>query len=110
MLHMQNQVQNQETGKGPYLTQKIMSAKPEQLISYIYDAVIAGCYRKDQERVLRGLMMLVNALNFDYQAEAIPLFKLYQYCLERARRSDYSEVEELMRGVRSAWVEAMKVN
>lgn len=107
---LQNQIQYQDTSKDPYLTQKIMSAKPEQLISYIYDAVISACYRKEQERVLRGLMMLVNALNFDYQEVATPLFKIYQYCLERARRSDYSEVEELMVGVRSAWADAMKVN
>lgn len=107
---LQNPAQYQDTSKDPYLTQKIMSAKPEQLISYIYDAVISASYQKDQERVLRGLMMLVNALNFDYQEVAMPLFKLYQYCLERARRSDYSEVEELMVGVRSAWVETMKVN
>ena len=92
------------------MTQKIMSAKPEQLISYIYDAVISACHQKDQDRVLRGLMMLVQALNHDYQEVAMPLFKLYQYCLERARRNDFSEVEELMAGVRSAWVESMKAN
>ena len=107
---LQHQFQRSETSKDPYLTQKIMSANPEQLISYIYDAVISACNQRDQDRVLRGLMMLIKALNYDYQEVAMPLFKLYQYCLERARRNDYSEVEELMVGVRSAWVEAMKAN
>ncbi|MFC1547560.1 flagellar export chaperone FliS [Candidatus Neomarinimicrobiota bacterium] len=94
----------------PYLKQKVMSASPEQLISYVYDVVLAACHRKDQEKALRGLMGLVNALNFEYKDIAVPMYQLYQYCLEKVRKREFDEVEGLIGGLKSAWVEAMKVN
>ncbi|SVD41376.1 uncharacterized protein METZ01_LOCUS394230, partial [marine metagenome] len=33
-----------------YLEQKVLSASPEQLISYIYDAAIAGCIKRDFQK------------------------------------------------------------
>ncbi len=104
------QVQPRNIDKDPYLKQKIFSASPEQLVSYMYDAIIAACHRKDQERTLQGLLGLVNALNFNYKDIAVPLFQLYQYCLERARKRKFDEVEGLIGGLKSAWVEAMNVN
>ena len=104
------QVQNREIEKNPYLKQKILSASPEQLISYIYDAIITACHRKDQERALRGLMGLVNALNFDYKEIAVPMYQLYRYCLDLVRKREFDEVEELISGLKSAWAEAMSVN
>ena len=104
------QVQPRDQEKNPYLKQKILSASPEQLISYVYDAIIAACHGKDQERALRGLMELVSALNFDYKDIAVPLFQLYQYCLERARKRKFDEVEGLIGGLKAAWAVAMNVN
>jgi len=92
------------------LKQKIFSASSEQLVSYIYDAIIAACHRKDQGRALRGLMGLVNALNFDYKDIAVPLFQLYQYCLERARKRKFDEVKGLIGGLKAAWAVARNVN
>ena len=104
------EVQSREVDRNPYLKQKVLSASPEQLISYIYDAIIAACHRKDQERALRGLMGLVNSLNFDYKEIAVPMYQLYRYCLDRIRKREYDEVEELISGLKSAWAEAMSVN
>ena len=105
-----NQVEPRDFNRDPYLTQKIMSASPEQLISYIYDLVIAACKRKDQEKALRGLASLVSALNFDYKDIAVPMYQLYQYCLEQVRKKQFEEVEELIGGLKTAWAEAMNVN
>jgi flagellar protein FliS len=105
-----NQVEPRDFDRDPYLKQKIMSASPEQLISYIYDLVIAACRRKDQEKALRGLAGLVSALNFDYKDIAVPMYQLYQYCLEQARKKQFDEVEELIGGLKTAWTEAMNVN
>lgn len=96
--------------KDPYLKQKVLSASPEQLVSYIYDVVLVACERKDQERALRGLSGLIRALNFDYKDVAVPMYQLYQYCVEKARNKEFDEVESLIRGLKMAWVEAMKVN
>ncbi len=104
------QDQTRDIDKDPYLKQKIFSASPEQLVSYMYDAIIAACHRKDQERTLQGLVGLVNALNFDYKDVAVPLYQLYQYCLEQVRKRKFDEVEVLIGGLKSAWAEAMNVN
>lgn len=104
------QTQAQAIEQDPYLKQKVMSASPEQLISYVYDVVLAACRREDQEKALRGLMGLVNSLNFEYKDIAVPMYQLYQYCLEKVRKREFDEVEGLIGGLKSAWVEAMKVN
>ena len=104
------QAQQRATEQDPYLKQKVISASPEQLISYVYDVILAACHRKDQEKALRGLMGLVNALNFEYKDIAVPMYQLYQYCLEKVRKREFDEVEGLIGGLKAAWVEAMKVN
>ncbi len=100
----------QVAGKDPYLTQRIMSASPEQLISYIYDVILTACRTRDQEKVLRGLMALVSALNFDYLEQALPMHKLYQYCLDRAREGNLDEVKYIIGEFKEAWSEAHKVS
>lgn len=99
-----------ERGKDPYLTQRIMSASPEQLISYTYGAILTACRTGDQERTLRGLMALVSALNFDYLEQALPMHKLYQYCLDRAREGNLDEVKYIIGEFKEAWSEAHKVS
>ena len=99
-----------ERGKDPYLTQRIMSAGPEQLISYIYDAILTACRTGDRERALRGLMALVGALDFEYQEQAVPMYKLYQYCLDRAREGNLDEVKYIIGEFKEAWSEAHKVS
>ena len=96
--------------KDPYLKQKIMTASPEQLISYIYDAVLIACRNEDQERILRGLGGLIDALNFKHQEIAFPMFQLYQYCQDQARLKNFVEVESIMIEFKSAWTEAMNVS
>jgi len=99
----------QANDSDPYLTQRITSASPEQLIAYIYDAILVACTNQDQERALRGLMALIDSLNFDYQDIALPMFQLYQYCLDQVRRRNYEEVKYLIGEFKTAWAEAMNV-
>lgn len=108
MLRPQVRAGNLE--KDSYLKQKILSASPEQLVSYIYDVILAACRRKDQDRALRGLTGLVSSLNFEYKDIAVPMYQLYQYCLESVRKREFNEVEELIGDLKAAWAEAMKVN
>ena len=57
--------------KDPYLTQKIMSASPEQLVAYMYDAVILGCKKEDQTPYVREAILeeqfanMLKKLKFD---------------------------------------------
>ena len=96
--------------KDPYLKQKIMSAKPEQLISYMYDAILAACRNEDSERAERGLAGLIDSLVFDQEEVSLPMFQVYQYCLDQIRKGNFTEVAKLIGGMKSAWSEAMNVN
>ena len=96
--------------KDPYLKQKIMSATPVQLVGYMYDAILAACKSSNQNRAEKGLLGLIEALNFRHEDIALPMFQVYQYCLDQVRKENYSEVEDLIGGFKMAWSEAMKLN
>jgi len=90
----------------PYLKQKIMSASPEQLVCYIYDAGIIACKKKDIIKAGQAIRELINALNFDYKEMALPLFDLYKYCLNNINSSNFEHAQEILEGLREAWYEA----
>jgi flagellin-specific chaperone FliS len=52
----------------------------------------------------------VGALNFDYLEQALPMHKLYQYCLDRAREGNLDEVKYIIGEFKEAWSEAHKVS
>ena len=93
-------------GMNPYLKQKILSASPEQLICYIYDAGIVACKKKDTTKASQAIRELINALNFDYKEMALPLFDLYKYCLNNINSDNFEHAQEILEGLREAWYEA----
>jgi len=97
---------NNNTNMNPYLKQKIMSASPEQLVCYIYDASIIACKKKDSVKAGQAIRELINALNFDYKDMALPLFDLYKYCLNNVNSKKFEEAQEILEGLREAWYEA----
>ena len=70
----------------PYLMQKVMTASPEQLISYIYDIAISACAQKDHIKATQAVQELINSLNFDYKEQSLTFFRIYRY------RRDQDEV------------------
>ena len=95
--------------KDPYLKQKIMSASPVQLVAYMYDAILAACKSSNFDRAERGLLGLIEALNFRHEEISLPMFQVYQYCLDQVRKENYAEVESLIGGFKAAWSEAMNL-
>lgn len=102
--------QQARRAKDPYLQQKILSANPVQLVSYMYDAVLAACRSEDSDRAQRGLLALIDSLNFEHADISMPMFQVYRYCIDKVRESKYDEVIDLIGGFKSAWSEAMNVN
>jgi len=97
--------------KNPYLQQKILSASPEQLVCYIYDAGITACKQKNSNKAGKAIRELINALNFDYKEMAVPLFDLYRYCLSMINAEKYNDAQEILEGLRQAWFDAhLKTN
>ncbi len=106
----QSQLSGRDRTRDPYMVQKIMSATPNQLVSYIYDAILAACGQKDRLRAQRGLLGLIKSLRFEYDEIASPMMNLYRYCLKQVRAGEYDEVAKLIGECRLAWVEAMKLS
>ncbi|MBN2279924.1 MAG: flagellar protein FliS [Candidatus Marinimicrobia bacterium] len=94
----------------PYLAQKIMTASPEQLILYIYDASISACGRKDRRKAAEAIQELVNSLNFKEKKVATTFYNMYQYILNLIHNQKFEEAQTLLRDIRNTWAEAMKLN
>jgi len=100
----------------PYLEQKILSASPEQLVAYIYDAAIAGCIKRDFDKTSSALQVLIQSLKFDEKDEkketkelSIRFYKTYDYLLDLLRKKEFDKVLKYIKEIRSTWVKAMKV-
>ena len=93
-----------------YLAQKIMTASPEQLILYIYDASISACGRKDRVKAAEALQELINSLNFKEKKVAGTFYSMYQYILNLVHEKKFEEAQVMLREIRNTWAEAMKLN
>lgn len=95
--------------KNPYLVQKVMSASPEQLIAYIYDAGIAACIQKDRDKALRAIQILIHSLNFDHEDAAIAFYNVYRYMNYSVSSGKFTEAKRYFETLKSTWAQGMKV-
>lgn len=108
---MRNIMMTKKTKKiNPYLSQKIMTASPEQLVLYIYDASISACGRKDRVRAAEAIQELINSLNFSEKKVAGTFFQMYQHILSLIHKKEFDDAQSLLREIRNTWAEAMKLN
>ncbi len=101
--------QKQKTGVNPYLTQKIMTASPEQLIAYVYDAGISACAREDRNRALKVIQVLINSLNFDYREVSATFYNIYRYLNNSISRGNFAEAKGYFEELKKLWSENMNV-
>lgn len=94
----------------PYLAQKVLSASPEQLITYVYDAAILACARQDRAKALSALHILINSLRFDDKKVAFTFYNVYKGILNRIYKRRFEEAKGMLSDIRSTWNQAMKVN
>jgi len=93
----------------PYLVQKIMTASPEQLISYIYEAAIKACAQQDQRRGLEAVQELINSLNFEAGDISATFYKVYSSILDRLYARDYDTARDILMDLRKTWSKAMNL-
>ena len=91
-----------------YQSAQIFGASPMQLILIVYDAALAACGRRDRERARRAITELIAALNFDYEEIAVPLFRLYEYCLSAVGSESFHEASKILRALKDAWETALR--
>lgn len=94
----------------PYLVQKIMTASPEELIKYVYDAAITACAREDHSRALQAVQELINALNFETGEVAQTFYKVYNSIMERIHKREFEEAREQLISIRTTWNRAMNLD
>ena len=97
------------TQKNPYLVQKVMSASPEQLISYVYDAGIKACALENRSDGLRAVQVLINALDFDKQEMSVAFYNVYRYINYTISQGNFAEAKKNLEDLKSTWTKAMKV-
>jgi flagellin-specific chaperone FliS len=93
-----------------YQSAHVLGASPTQLILILYDLALAACGRRDTERARRTVTELIAALNFDYEEIAVPLFRLYDYCLRAIGSGSFHEASKILRQLQEAWETALKEN
>jgi flagellar protein FliS len=93
----------------PYLMQKIMSASPEQLISYIYDAGITACSKKDYGKASKAVNALISALNFDYKETSLTFLNVYRHLNHLIQKGQFEAAREIFMDIKKTWTVAMKV-
>lgn len=102
--------QNHKYGADPYLRQKILSASPQQLVAYIYDAISAACVQRNKEKALRAIQELIDSLDFEKgKSVARTFYQTYRYLQEQIRKNNFDEVKAVISEIRQTWVQAMKV-
>jgi len=94
----------------PYLAQKILSASPEQLISYIFDVAIAACINQNRIKAAEAIQLLINSLKFDHKKIATNFYDTYNAILNRLYLNQFGQAESMIREIRDAWNEAMRIN
>lgn len=93
-----------------YATNRIAGASPGQLVLITYDYVLRCCRCGDTVNAKRGLIELTSGLNLEYLEVAGPLYRLYEYCLDRVREGDFAEVQRIVTELRDAWTEVLSVS
>lgn len=91
-----------------YQSAQILGASPMQLILMIYEFAISACGRRDRERARRAVTELIAALNFDHEEIAVPLFRLYEYCLKAIGSGSFHEASKILRQLKEAWETALR--
>lgn len=104
-----NQNMNPGAQPNPYLVQKIMTASPEELVSYIYEAAIKGCAMKDNRRTLEAVQELINSLNFEAGEVSSNFYQVYSGIMTLIHNDEFDQAQEILIDLRRTWKQAMNL-
>lgn len=93
----------------PYLIQKVMSASPEQLIAYVYEAGVTACAKGDRAKAINAVSTLIKALNFEHKEIATTFFNVYRYLNRLIYKGKLDEAKIIFSDLKQTWSKAYKV-
>ncbi len=97
----------------PYLATQLLQSSPEQLLIKVYDFAVVHSEKKDMIKTNTAIMELIGFLRFDdekYKDLAINLLRLYQFCQDQARKSNFSLVTKILSELRESWLQTIANN
>lgn len=106
-------IPQQNTQTNPYLTQKILTASPEQLIAYIFDFGAVACKQEDSVKARRAIQTLMNALNFEaHDAKKISetFFNIYGHLGRLINQREFSQAALIFTDLKESWATAFSVH
>lgn len=95
----------------PYLANQILNASPEQLLIKVFDFAVVHSEKKDMIKTNNAIQELIGLLRFDdesYKDLSINLIRLYQFCQEQARKSNFDIVTKILTELRESWLQAIQ--
>ena len=95
----------------PYLTNQVLNASPEQLFIKVFDLAVVQSEKRDMIKTNNAIQELIGFLRFDdenYKDLAINLIKLYQFCQDQARKSNFEIVTTILTELRDSWLKAIE--
>ncbi len=100
----------EKKGPDPYLQQKIQTASPEQLISYLLDMAISACHREDKYKASRIVSELIISLDPQYLEVVTPFYHVYQHVNYLIRNQQFEAARALLLDLQETWNTAFKVS
>jgi flagellin-specific chaperone FliS len=94
----------------PYQRSRVMTASPEQLILYVYDAAVNALQRQDRIRSLEAVNLLVSSLRYEHRDLAMSFYRSYDSVQRQIMRGNYGLAQTILREMRETWREAMELN
>jgi len=102
-MRQQNPYYKKPVQTDPYLQQKIMSASPEQLIAYVYDAGLAACMRHEREKASKAVLTLIKALDFNQKEIAVTFYNVYRYLNRLISKGKFDEAKAIFADLKKTW-------
>ncbi len=93
----------------PYLEQKIMSARPEQLIAYIYEYGANACAQRNADKARRAVQLLIDSLNFEVKDISVTFYDVYRYMHHLINRQKFDEARQIFTDLKQTWSRAFNV-
>ncbi len=93
----------------PYLEQKILSARPEQLIAYIYEFGANACAQKNADKARKAVQLLINSLNFEVKEISVTFYDVYRYMHHLINRNKFDEAKQIFLDLKQTWSRAFNV-
>ncbi len=100
----------QNKNMNPYLVQKVMTASPEQLISYTYEVGVTSCAQKDADKARRALQVLFQSLNYDVKEISTTFYNVYRYINHLVNRRKFDEAKSMFMDLKQTWSKAHNLN